>query len=263
VPDDPPATPASLVGLLAGEARLRVVAALVLGARTTGEVRAATGLGPRELAAALHRLGAGGLVSTVDGELRLHAGVFGQAARAAGSAGPGRADPAADHGGSDPRAAAVLRAFAPAGRLVQMPAAASKRRIVLEHIAAAFEPGVRYPEPEVNALLRRWYDDYASLRRYLVDEGLLARDSGLYWRTGGWVDTGGAAATGSTPDGRGQAEAGPAVREQRLAAYALVEGGDRVLLTRLSRGGRCPAAGWTSASGRWTRWSARCTRRPG
>ena len=32
------------------------------------------------------------------------------------------------------------------------------------------------------------YPDYASLRRYLVDEGLLSRERGLYWRTGGPVE---------------------------------------------------------------------------
>ena len=50
------------------------------------------------------------------------------------------------------------------------------------------EPGVRYPEREVNALLAVWHPDVAALRRYLVDEGLLTREAGVYWRSGGWVD---------------------------------------------------------------------------
>ena len=51
-------------------------------------------------------------------------------------------------------------------------------------------PGVRYPEREVNELLSRWYGDVAALRRYLVDECLLSRTpDGVYWRTGGEVDT--------------------------------------------------------------------------
>jgi hypothetical protein len=66
--------------------------------------------------------------------------------------------------------------------------ARGKRRVVLEHIVASFEPGVRYPEREVDAVLRAWHPDHASLRRYLVDEDLLARDAGEYWRTGGYVD---------------------------------------------------------------------------
>jgi hypothetical protein len=40
----------------------------------------------------------------------------------------------------------------------------------------------------VNETLKRFYDDYASVRRYLVDERLLTREKGLYWRSGGPVD---------------------------------------------------------------------------
>jgi hypothetical protein len=81
----------------------------------------------------------------------------------------------------------VLRAFLVQGRLVSIPAARAKRRVILEHIVTAFEPGVRYPEREVNAVLRAWHPDHAALRRYLVDEELLARDAGVYWRIGGPV----------------------------------------------------------------------------
>lgn len=31
----------------------------------------------------------------------------------------------------------------------------------------------------------------AALRRYLVDEGLMSREHGVYWRTGGHVEVGG------------------------------------------------------------------------
>lgn len=53
---------------------------------------------------------------------------------------------------------------------------------ILGALAAKFEPGVTYPEPAVNDLLRRHHDDYAALRRYLVDAGLLRREQGMYWR---------------------------------------------------------------------------------
>jgi hypothetical protein len=39
----------------------------------------------------------------------------------------------------------------------------------------------------VNAILRSFYDDYVTLRRYLIDAGLMAREDGIYWRTGGYV----------------------------------------------------------------------------
>jgi hypothetical protein len=60
--------------------------------------------------------------------------------------------------------------------------------IVLERIGLEFEPGVRYHEKEVNGIVGRFFNDYASIRRYLVDEGILSREQGEYWRTGGRVD---------------------------------------------------------------------------
>ena len=82
----------------------------------------------------------------------------------------------------------VLSAFLDRdGRLLRLPARRGKRLVVLEHLVQLFEPGVRYPETEVNALLRAFDDDVALLRRALVDEGFLSRAKGLYWRTGGRV----------------------------------------------------------------------------
>jgi len=61
--------------------------------------------------------------------------------------------------------------------------------MMLEYIVAAFEPGVRMPEREVDAVLRAFYEeDWVSLRRYLIDAGLMSREKGVYWRTGGYVD---------------------------------------------------------------------------
>lgn len=83
---------------------------------------------------------------------------------------------------------AVLRAFFRDGRLTEIPTKAAKRRIVLERIALEFEPGVHYDEREVNAIVGRFFNDYAALRRWLVDEHLLDRERGVYWRSGGRVD---------------------------------------------------------------------------
>ncbi|HEX9122959.1 MAG TPA: DUF2087 domain-containing protein [Actinomycetota bacterium] len=91
-------------------------------------------------------------------------------------------------GAADESEEAVLRAFFRNGRLVEIPSKETKRRIVLERIALEFEPGVRYDEKQVNVIVGRFLNDHASLRRYLVDEGFLARERGEYWRTGGRVD---------------------------------------------------------------------------
>jgi hypothetical protein len=84
----------------------------------------------------------------------------------------------------------VLRAFFRDGRLTEIPAKESKRRIVLERMSRfEFEPGVRHDERTVNAIVGRFSLDHAALRRYLVDEGFLDRDHGTYWRSGGSVET--------------------------------------------------------------------------
>jgi hypothetical protein len=174
---------ATIVGLLAEPARLKVVAALALGAGTIEEVSQLTGLPLKDVALAARRLSRAGLVHRDRHVLALHSERFAAAARAAAEAVP-PPEPLSD----DPAEDAVLSAFVRDGRLVSIPAQRAKRLVVLGHLVRVFEPGVRYPEREVNALLAAWHPDVAALRRYLVDEGLLTRDAGIYWRSGGWVD---------------------------------------------------------------------------
>ena len=53
--------------------------------------------------------------------------------------------------------------------------------MVLRHLAeTVFERKRKYPEKEVNQLLAVRHPDAASLRRYLVDEGFMARKSSVY-----------------------------------------------------------------------------------
>jgi hypothetical protein len=88
----------------------------------------------------------------------------------------------------DPEVEPALRGFVADGRIVSMPAKQSRRLVLLDYCAQRFEPGVQYPEAEVNSRLRELHHDYAMLRRYLVDYGLLTREAGRYWRSGGTVD---------------------------------------------------------------------------
>jgi hypothetical protein len=180
-PDAP--TPEALCGLLAEPERLAVYAAVVLGADAPSLVIERTGLPARAVTAALRRLHLGGLIAIEENQLRAELGVFKDSVRAQAP------EPTAEEPlDLDRQKAQVLRTFISEGRLAQMPAARAKRLIVLEHIVASFEPGVRYSEREVNAVLRAWHADHAALRRYLVDEELMQRDAGVYWRTGGYVE---------------------------------------------------------------------------
>lgn len=80
-----------------------------------------------------------------------------------------------------PADAKVLRAFFEGERLKSIPAQHSKRLVVLRLLAeSVFEKKRKYPEKEVNQLLAVRHPDAASLRRYLVDEGFMARKQGVY-----------------------------------------------------------------------------------
>jgi hypothetical protein len=187
--DDAP-EPRDLLALLAEPDRLRALAAVTLGATTLADVAERAGLEPRAAAKALSRLVAGGLL---DGEAAKGYEVRADVLRAAARR------PAADRQDAGQTGSEVVDRYLRGGRLVAIPAARGKRLAVLDHLAAQFEPGRRYPEREVNEILRAWHPDYAMLRRYLVDDGFLDRadeptPSGsrwerVYWRTGGSVET--------------------------------------------------------------------------
>jgi hypothetical protein len=69
-------------------------------------------------------------------------------------------------------------------RLKEIPVTRRNVLAVLRWLAEDFQPGRRYAEAEVNVILGRRHPDFAALRRLLVDEELMQRSRGVYWRTG-------------------------------------------------------------------------------
>jgi hypothetical protein len=174
---------ARLVGLLAEPDRRRVVAALILAADDVSGIVRRTGLDARAVVDALDRLQRSGLVEEgADGTYVVLEEAFKLAARAA-------APPAGEtaHPDAPPDARRVLDGAFHEGRLVRFPTKRSHRLVVLDEVAQRFEPGRRYSERQVNANLAALNEDTAMLRRWLVDEGFMGRESGEYWRTGGTV----------------------------------------------------------------------------
>lgn len=75
----------------------------------------------------------------------------------------------------------VLKNLFVYGKLKTIPVQRKKRRIVLEKLAESFERGKVYPEKDVNLILAQFHDDFCTLRRELIAEGLMARDKQGYW----------------------------------------------------------------------------------
>jgi hypothetical protein len=70
------------------------------------------------------------------------------------------------------------------GRLLGIPAQHKKLLVVLRWLVEDFQLGLRYRESEINQIIGRRHPDFATLRRLLVDEELMQRRRGIYWRTG-------------------------------------------------------------------------------
>lgn len=80
----------------------------------------------------------------------------------------------------------VLREFLrPDGTIREFPTGLKRMLVIVRCALKAIEPGRRYTEREINDALQRLHPDSATLRRWLVDYGYLARekDGRAYWRT--------------------------------------------------------------------------------
>ena len=62
-------------------------------------------------------------------------------------------------------------------KLKQFPSREKKKYMILGMLVHLFEPQKIYKEKEVNAILSSVHDDYAVLRRYLVDYKFLKREA--------------------------------------------------------------------------------------
>jgi len=76
----------------------------------------------------------------------------------------------------------VIDTFFSYGKLTAIPAQRKKRRIVLEEIVQKFAFDRTYTEREVNIIIADFHDDFCTLRREMITEGLMQRDHQTYWR---------------------------------------------------------------------------------
>ncbi len=172
-------SPTEYLRLVVDPVRLAVLGRAAVGPVDVARLARQLDVDPKRVRSALGQLAAAGLVT--EGILNR------DKLRELGAALP-KAEPAASavlEGPWSDEESDVLNRFFEGTRLRSIPGQRAKRLVVLERLALEFDPGVRYPERQVNFMLQLFHADYAALRRYLVDEGFLTRAEGVYWRTGG------------------------------------------------------------------------------
>ena len=170
------------VKAMASADRLRIIGVLVRGHATPSEIAEQLGMPVRDVFNHLAFLVKVGVVSETDGIYDLNEKTIESLARGQFEGKRLSYVPAADQQEDTRR---VLKNFLNTdGTLKQIPPQGNKLLIILNFIVDAFAFDTNYTEKEVNTILRRFHVDTAALRRYLVDNGLMARESNgtRYWR---------------------------------------------------------------------------------
>ncbi|KPL70144.1 ArsR family transcriptional regulator [Ornatilinea apprima] len=78
----------------------------------------------------------------------------------------------------------VIKSYTnPDGTLKTIPTQLKKLDAILRYVLKGFQPGARYTEKQVNEILQHYNEDYAQLRRELVEQGYMCRQGGGgdYW----------------------------------------------------------------------------------
>jgi len=79
--------------------------------------------------------------------------------------------------------ARVIRSFIRDGRLTTIPARERRRQVIYRYLRdQVFTEDRGYPEKEVNQRLALFHADVATIRRGMVDSGLVTREGGEYRR---------------------------------------------------------------------------------
>jgi hypothetical protein len=159
--------------------RLRIAGVLANGPSNRMDLERATGIPHRELLRHLDSLQSFGIIKLQNPAPRdpdhyspyeLNAATFRAARQAMGKYKGVRKRP------SDSREL-TLETFMPDGKLTAFPLKQAQLLVILDTVSARFDAEKQYTEREVNAVLAEITDDFATLRRDLVDYGYLSRTS--------------------------------------------------------------------------------------
>jgi hypothetical protein len=87
----------------------------------------------------------------------------------------------ADSAAIDEAERRILRSCFQGDQLREIPSRPERLRVVLRWLSSQFAPERRYHEREINALIKRYHADSATLRRHLIDYGYMRRANDFYW----------------------------------------------------------------------------------
>lgn len=65
-------------------------------------------------------------------------------------------------------------------KLKNIPASQKKKLIVLQHLVSKLDHGRKYTEPEINAFIQNYHEDYATIRREFIIHHFMFRENEVY-----------------------------------------------------------------------------------
>lgn len=81
---------------------------------------------------------------------------------------------------NDEAAKVIKNFFAADGTLKSIPAQRKKKLIIFEHLMQGFKIGEKYEEKEVNEYIKKYHQDYATIRREFIINQYMYRENGIY-----------------------------------------------------------------------------------
>ncbi len=77
----------------------------------------------------------------------------------------------------------IIKNYIKNDKIINIPRAEKKKIIILKYLLQKFQRNKRYTEKEVNEIIKSMNEDFATLRRYLIEYGFMARENNgsIYW----------------------------------------------------------------------------------
>jgi hypothetical protein len=68
------------------------------------------------------------------------------------------------------------------GKLKNIPSQKKKKLVVLEYFIQQLDEGKTYSEPEINVFIKKYHEDFCTIRREFILNGFMDRESGMYMK---------------------------------------------------------------------------------
>lgn len=78
------------------------------------------------------------------------------------------------------KAAVLQNFFTLDGKLKSIPAQRKKKLIVFEHMVKGLTMGRKYPEKELSEYIKKFHEDFATIRREFIMNHFMYRENGIY-----------------------------------------------------------------------------------